>query len=274
MDNDWGNFGNDSGGFDDNSGGFDGFGDTGDGGFGDSSDSGFDWGGSSDSNDDVNGFGDPDSEVDSDNGFVGSDYKPDVASSDYDSSNDYKPSNKGKAIAIIVAGLVIIIGVAVAGNFALKKNKKSNTANDYLAVIDNNVSNYEEETVSNHVEYSNESVAMPQRVDNGTVNTQPVQTNYVDKSGWQEVDHEEISFSDYIDGDFTVTSIKSFARSSKLGEMELKTEVTGSISGLSGTYEIDVPYTIGGGLKIGNTFSIKYKIGNIGDNTFISDITY
>ena len=92
--------------------------------------------------------------------------------------------------------------------------------------------------------------------------------------GWDEIELSELAFSSVINGDFTVTSIKAYVKDSKTGEKTVKAVVTGGISGLSGTYELEIPYSKAEKLAVGDSFSVKYRIAKLNDYTIVGDISY
>lgn len=93
---------------------------------------------------------------------------------------------------------------------------------------------------------------------------------------WEEISTDNgVEFNKELKGTFTVTSVRHYAKvavSNK--EVVLKSVVTGSISGLSGTYEIELPYTKARYLKIGDTFEVKYHCGVKEGVMFIGEIEY
>ncbi len=108
----------------------------------------------------------------------------------------------------------------------------------------------------------------------GNSYTTNVSQTVVTDTGWTEIQSSNLSKGNKLSGDFTVTDIKHYSKKSKLSELELKSVVKGSISGLSGTYEIDIPYTNGIGLKVGDVFSIEYRMDTVNDCNIVYDITY
>ena len=93
---------------------------------------------------------------------------------------------------------------------------------------------------------------------------------------WEEISTDSgVEFNKELEGTFTVTSVRHYAKvavSNK--EVVLKSVVTGSISGLSGTYEIEIPYTKARYLKIGDTFEVKYHCSVEEGVMFIGEIEY
>lgn len=93
---------------------------------------------------------------------------------------------------------------------------------------------------------------------------------------WEEISTDSgVEFNKELEGTFTVTSVRHYAKvavSNK--EVVLKSVVTGSISGLSGTYEIEIPYMKARYLKIGDTFEVKYHCSVEEGVMFIGEIEY
>jgi cytoskeletal protein RodZ len=90
---------------------------------------------------------------------------------------------------------------------------------------------------------------------------------------WTEIQADKnVELGKDIDGVFTVTGIKHLARS--VGrETIVKTVVTGAISGLGSTFELELPYTLGRYIELGNSFNVSYKLGEINGNILVSDIS-
>ena len=130
------------------------------------------------------------------------------------------------------------------------------------------------------VVYENETIAVnPSDSQVKTVETpvqqpiqQPVQQQVQYNDGWTVIDADKnVDLSSEVSGVFTVTAVKHMARSNG-SETEVKTIVSGSISGLTGKYELELPYSLARFLTVGNTLKLKYKIGQINGNSIISDL--
>ena len=126
------------------------------------------------------------------------------------------------------------------------------------------------------VVYENETIAVnPSDSQVKTVETpvqQPIQQQVQYNDGWITIDADKnVDLSSEVSGVFTVTSVKHMARSNG-NETEVKTIVSGSISGLTGKYELELPYSLARFLTVGNTLKLKYKIGQINGNSIISDL--
>lgn len=126
------------------------------------------------------------------------------------------------------------------------------------------------------VVYENETIAVnPSDSQVKTVETpveQPIQQQVQYNDGWTIIDADKnVDLSSEVSGVFTVTSVKHMARSNG-NETEVKTIVSGSISGLTGKYELELPYSLARFLTVGNTLKLKYKIGQVNGNSIISDL--
>ena len=96
----------------------------------------------------------------------------------------------------------------------------------------------------------------------------PTQTQVVNKSNesWIEITSgENVVFSaDYAEMTFTITNIRHLTRVVDTNKnLVVKTTLQGSISGLSGTYELDIPYNKGVKLVVGNSFTVYVQLGSL-----------
>ena len=161
---------------------------------------------------------------------------------------DDEGASKRKAIIIGAIGIcIILLTVSIAG-FALKSKKGGGSKSKSEQIV-------------------KEQVQMPQNT--GSVNSSG------GRSGWTEIDPDKnIRFSDPISADFTPTNVRHYIKTTTTGEIEVKSIVTGSISGLTGTYELEITYSQGCLLERGQYFSITYRIGEMNGQQIISDIVY
>lgn len=146
------------------------------------------------------------------------------------------------AIVMIVVGLGIVV-TAISIGLALFKGHSSKSKN---------------EVSSHETKVSSETSTVMSVRDNST---------------WKDISsNEEVEFNDeYIDLTFTITGIKHVAR--KNGEcVEVKTVLSGSLSGLSGTYELDVPYSKGVKTSIGMGFDVECLLGEFNGAVVVGDI--
>lgn len=74
---------------------------------------------------------------------------------------------------------------------------------------------------------------------------------------------------------FTITSIEHKARAVDTNNnLVVITTLQGSISGLSGTYELDIPYNKGVELVVGNSFTVHVQLGTYNGKTVVGEIQY
>jgi hypothetical protein len=184
--------------------------------------------------------------------------------------NDFDEDGKKKRAFILgVVGVIIILGgLLIAGVITRisKSSGKRETASVKTAVeteastrVEKESRREEEEKQETKAESSTEA---------------PVRRVSLTDGGWDEIELSELAFSNIINGDFTVTSIKAYVKDSKTGEKTVKAVVTGGISGLSGTYELEIPYSKAEKLAVGDSFSVKYRIAKLNDYTIVGDISY
>lgn len=104
--------------------------------------------------------------------------------------------------------------------------------------------------------------------------TQPSANSYSD--GWISIDKTEIDFSEeYVSAKFLITGIEHVARVVDEGNnLEIKTILTGSISGYTGTYKLDIPYYLGCQLVTEKSFDVQVQVGKFNGKTVIGNIKY
>lgn len=172
-------------------------------------------------------------------------------------SNDRPPVDKKRTFIIGGIGLGVILIVFIIAGFVKAHKDKSNVV-------------YESNT-----EVSTQVNVAPQDSQVKTVETpvqQPVQQQVRYSDGWSVIEPDKtVNLDPEVSGVFTVTNIKHMARSNGV-ETEVKSVASGSISGLSGTYDIELPYSLARFVTVGNTLKLKYKIGQINGNSIISDL--
>lgn len=146
------------------------------------------------------------------------------------------------------AGIIIIIGVVlIILAFAVVK---------WLGTPRNNTTDVSSST------YVNENV---QNKNNNTQND------------WIEISKDtDISFNEnYINSVFTITSIDNVVKVID-GEKNImiKSVLTGTLDGIRGTYELDVPYYKGVKLSVGMSFNVRVQIGEYKGKSVIGEIDY
>lgn len=229
---------------------------------------------SSEADDDMFSFG-SDSSSEGDSGFSlgGEDSAPLTINPDSLGSsggdNDFDEDGKKKRAFILgVVGVIIILGgLMIAGVITRisKSSGKRETASVKTAVETETSTRSEKES-------RREEEKQETKAESST--EAPVRRVSLTDGGWDEIEISELAFSNVINGDFTVTSIKAYVKDSKTGEKTVKAVVTGGISGLSGTYELEIPYSKAEKLAVGDSFSVKYRIAKLNDYTIVGDISY
>ena len=229
---------------------------------------------SPEADDDMFSFG-SDSSSEGDSGFSlgGDDSAPLTINPDSlgnsGSGNDFDEDGKKKRAFILgVVGVIIILGGLMIGGVITRISKgsgKRETASVKTAV---------ETEASTRVEKESRKEEEKQDTKAESSTEAPVRRVSLTDGGWDEIELSELAFSNVINGDFTVTSIKAYVKDSKTGEKTVKAVVTGGISGLSGTYELEIPYSKAEKLAVGDSFSVKYRIAKLNDYTIVGDISY
>jgi hypothetical protein len=229
---------------------------------------------SPEADDDMFSFGsDSSSEGDSGSSLGGDDSAPLTINPDSlgnsGGGNDFDEDGKKKRAFILgVVGVIIILGgLMIAGVITRisKGSGKRETASVKTVV---------ETEASKRVEKESRKEEEKQETKAESSTEAPVRRVSLTDGGWDEIELSELAFSNVINGDFTVTSIKAYVKDSKTGEKTVKAVVTGGISGLSGTYELEIPYSKAEKLVVGDSFSVKYRIAKLNDYTIVGDISY
>ena len=115
-----------------------------------------------------------------------------------------------------------------------------------------------------------------------TTTSQPAQQsnthgNTQNKSSeWKAFAKDEIEFnSEKVSCTFTITGIEHQVRVvSNVSELQVRTILTGNLSGFTGSYQIEVPYSKGCLLSIGKMFNVEVEVGSKDDFTVIGTISY
>lgn len=260
----------------------DGFGDDG---FGDGFDDGFE----EDSENEFDGFGESgfEEEEEESDGVDTSNLEYDTNDSSEDTDDtDGRFTNrmdiKKTAIYAIIIGIVGFIIVAIIIRISSASKNKNVEPTNVVETTNNDVPQIEDGEGGKQVELNDNytSETTDNRSNNGensenytsgsVSNNDPQYKNYIE---FQEDDGIELISEN--EGTFTITGIKHYAKIvDDLGTVTLVSRLTGSISGLSGTFDLEIPYSKGIRLNIGNVFSIKYKIGEKSEKQIIYDIDY
>ena len=106
---------------------------------------------------------------------------------------------------------------------------------------------------------------------------EPVEDIKVNREEWVEfTDNGEITFENKrVDSIFVVTNIKQYV---KIIESEkklfIKTVLSGRIDGFSGVYEIEIPYSKGKMVSVGDEFKVTVQVGKFKGYEVIGEIKY
>lgn len=294
MDNNFGGFDDfGSDGFDDFNGGF-----NSDGGFGsndpfDTSD-GFEdnqggFNGGFDGNTSQNSFSDDGFSDGFDDGFSNNQMNTD----NQFSNNDFPENpvdNAGvlskKSYIMIAVGVGVLILVIIIASAITKAARKKNTEQAATTEVTQEVVQEQPKQPVNADDLMATQPQQPVQEQPQTVE-QPQNNkviNNVKEGGtvWTEItsdDAANVTFKDGLtDMMFTITGIEHKARAVDASEtLVVKTTLTGSISGLPGTYEIDVPFDKGVKLQelgIGTQFTVHVQLGEFKGRTVVGNITY
>lgn len=206
-------------------------------------------------------FGDESSEEEeSESGFdldhLGSD-DDEESSSNY-TGNSNKLSKK-TAIAVIGVGIGAFLIICIIASF--------------ISGLGNKSSNRGTESSSNNT--NNQQVTNVTPSQPNTSYSAPV-SNTNNSNGWTEFNSaSEIIFQEgYKELVFTVTEIHHYVKTEGSNALSIKTTLTGSLSGMSGTYELDIPYDKGSKLSVGTEFTVNVQLGEYNGRTVIGEVTY
>ena len=154
---------------------------------------------------------------------------------------------KKNTIIVIIAGIVIIIAALLIWKKASASGQRTNyTQSENKASQE---SNYQQSTNTASTASSSSS-------------------EWTTVSGDQTIDDIK-----EVESQFTVTSIEHLAKKSG-NEMQIKTHLRGSLSGMTGVYDLDVPYEKGTKLKVGDVFTVTVEVGSYNDSTVVGVIRF
>lgn len=214
---------------------------------------------------------------------------------DFTSGGDQLESN-GKAdtakaaVLVIILGVVIVLVALIAWRLLSQPQSDSVTSENNDQTIqqsdDTDMSDMQIDSNQDNVNSDDEQANQTPQI--GTQTTQNYQTSGQNVVGSSQSDSEWQEFSleasdgnvvyntEYSQAEFTITSIKNYVAISDQNSsyIRIKSTLTGQISGCPGVYEIDVPYSIGQALKVGQRFDVQVLYGTYGNKTVIGDIRY
>lgn len=181
---------------------------------------------------------------------------------------------KKQSLIFIAVGIVAIILVFIIAGAINGRSKKEDSVQQVDTSVTQNNQQNNNVNVDDIMNNSNSS----QSQDSQATTKQNIITNKVDNDfTWTLItNNENIQFNDnYSDMTFTVTSIEHKARAVDTNNnLVVITTLQGSISGLSGTYELDIPYNKGVKLVVGNSFTVHVQLGTYNDKTVVGEIQY
>lgn len=196
------------------------------------------------------------------------------------SENTSNSSVKRNAvIAIIVSVVLFIIVLVVASMITGAKKKKAleqmQPTQPVQQVVQQQqvIENKNVDDIMSNGKVNKDVVVESNKEVKETVIVNTKEPNFV----WSDITKDEnVQFvEDYTEMTFTITQIQHKARVVDTnGNLVIKSTLLGSVSGLPGTYEIDIPYEKGTKLNIGNSFKVYVKLGTFNDKTVVGDITY
>jgi len=164
---------------------------------------------------------------------------------------------KKTGLMLIGIALLLLIFVAV-GLRVVKstKNRPKNTGNVQV------------------VQDSNQGSNVPQ-VQN-SVPSQNVITNNGQSFVWQEVNLAGTDLGNiWVDSTFTITELKHYAAvTNGQNDKQVKSVAKGNISGLVGTYEVELPTWQALKLSVGTSFKVSYQLKEQGSYRIIGQIKY
>lgn len=185
-----------------------------------------------------------------------------------------KENLKKTAIVFAIIGVIIIIVVIIGASFIGKKNKTKEE------VTDSGVTIIEQPQQQIQVQQQPTQQQVPANVDaimqSGNEPESSTTVNVPKKSSaWTVIDSEQkIEFnSEYKELMFYITGIEHRAKMEG-NSIIVKTVLTGSLSGMSGTYEMDIPYSKGSQLREGQEFKVSVLLGSFNGKTVVGDIKY
>ena len=178
----------------------------------------------------------------------------DMDDSAMDSADEQKAKIKHIALFAIGISLVLIVVVGILARIKnMQSEPKVNEHNNTEIAYEDNRTNVEQtapivqNNASNVVSSNNE---------------------------WNAVTYDSSwTMEESLTGVFTVTSVNTYAKILVGNEVQVKTELTGSISGLGGTYTIELPVELTGVVSRGQQLNISYKISTSSNgSTIVGDI--
>lgn len=162
-----------------------------------------------------------------------------------------------RKVAIVIILMAIVV-LTITFIIQIRTNRKKDDINADVLITD---------------EVNKEKV---QKEENSIIGENNNNEEYKKENDWKEIgENENIDINEeYSSLTFTVTDNANEARKVSNGIIEVRTVVSGSISGLSGIFRIYVPYSKGALLSVGDSFNVEVQLGDYNGNTVVNDIKY
>lgn len=208
-------------------------------------------------------FGEKDFSDFGDNGNTGEEQQSSTEFGDTSNQGGDSSGITKTAIISIVVGFIVVL-VAFFGMKMIASKGQANVSTTNSATSSNVKDN------SNNVNaVANKDVG--NKIDMSSSNSSE------NKNDWKTFEaSDEIVFNeDYVDSIFTVVSTKNYVKVvNSENELLVKTVVTGSLSGFTGTYELELPYEKGSQLLPGNNFKVEVQLGSFKEKIVVGEIVY
>lgn len=191
---------------------------------------------------------------------------------DSEDDDDIEPGGVGKSgIILVIAGIIII---AIVGFIASKLVSKTEGPTEDNVGIENSI----ELDNNDYPTENKKAVVETESPENRHESNNNVSYNEKENTEeWVEITASEVIDipENYIESLYTVTKIEHIARKSDSnGNLEIKTKLKGSISGLGGTYEITLPYNKGIKIRLRDQFKIEVLVGEYKDKIVLLDVKF
>lgn len=182
------------------------------------------------------------------------DYNFPADDADETTPNPTETGDNPKKIALIGIGMglvILIICFALYSGYKAYQNKKAQEDiqhnNTYISENYNTAETETDQMSSN-----------AQKLLNGQTESTSVSNESSD--GWIKFSNtDELTFEGSAESSFTVTNIEYFAKVvNSQNDKIVKCVLKGNISGLVGTYEVEIPYSNSLSLSVGNILNIRY----------------
>lgn len=183
--------------------------------------------------------------------------------SDFSNSNNQDtpprpPVDKKRALIIGGIGLFLVLAVFIVAGFIKSAKEKKATVEESQVYEEN------QQEISSQPSVVETTIQQPVQ--------QPIQQPIQVDGDWTVIEADKtINLDSEVTAVFTVTGIRHLAKQTGV-ETAVKSVATGSISGLSGTYDVELPYSLARFVTVGNTLKLKYKIGQINGQSVVSDL--